>query len=147
MILAAVVGVCQCEFEPRVTGDSHLGAQQQARVSFQPFDSPPIDRVADAQGVRQPPTSFEAGSPDGFVPESADFPGQGPGVPPVGPADALYHGPHLGGRETGDRRRPFIGEDAPARPLRIIGQRLGSLVEPSCIGIPVRIYGAFDFTT
>src|SRR5699024_2159810 len=56
---AAVTAVGEFELEPCVPGDLHLSAQEQPRVPLQFDDSPPIDRIVDAQGVRGPAAAVE----------------------------------------------------------------------------------------
>lgn len=112
--------------EPRLAGDQHLRAQPQLASGLDVLDAPPVDGVADDEGLGVASAAVVARSPEDLVGQPADHPRGGQGVPAVLGADALDDRPHSLGRRLA-RARPVVDVDGATGPVRVARQGLVGL--------------------
>src|SRR5215217_3249404 len=78
---AAVLVGPGAQLEPRLAGQSHLRAQPQEPAAFEGFDPPPVERIANRQGVGVQPAAAQTWTTDDPVEQPAGPPAEPPRVP------------------------------------------------------------------
>src|SRR3954447_1550616 len=78
---AAVLVGTGAQLQPGLAGQSHLRAQPQQPPPFEGFDPPPIERIADRQGVGVQPPAAQPRTADAPVEQPASPPAEPPRVP------------------------------------------------------------------